>query len=369
MVMTAPKQELSGAVRPTLVDGDIHTTFASREALKKYLSPRWHEYADQYGGWGYDGSNYPKDGLNGGSRGDSVPPEGGPPGSSLSFLREQLLDEWGIDLAINNPLGHSQKNRHPEYLAALCSATNDWQLAEWTEPEPRIKASIAVPSDYGELAAREIDRLGPNPNYVQVLMSIRTAEPLGRPHYWPIYEAAERHGLPIGIHFGGHSGHPITGTGWPSYYYEYHSGMSQSFQSQVISFIYEGVFERFPNLKMVLIEGGFAWLPPLTWRLDAHWKRLRRDVPHIKRLPSETVRDHIWLTTQPVEEPHRPEQFLELLEQGNLYDRLMFATDYPHWDFDAPSDVLPKIAMPDGFEQKLMYETALGFYRLPDAPR
>jgi uncharacterized protein len=145
--------------------------------------------------------------------------------------------------------------------------------------------------------------------------------------------------------------------------------MSQSFQSQVISFIYEGVFERFPNLKMVLIEGGFAWLPPLTWRLDAHWKRLRRDVPHIKRLPSETVRDHIWLTTQPVEEPHRPEQFLELLEQGNLYDRLMFATDYPHWDFDAPSDVLPKIAMPDGFEQKLMYETALGFYRLPDAPR
>ena len=78
------------------------------------------------------------------------------------------------------------------------------------------------------------------------------------------------------------------------------------------------------------------------------------------------IHEHIWLTTQPMEEPDRPEHFLELLEQGNLYDRLMFATDYPHWDFDAPSDALPKIKLPDGFEQKLMFENALGFYRLPE---
>jgi uncharacterized protein len=366
MVMTATRPESSGAVRPTLVDGDIHTTFASSAVAKKYLSPRWHEYYDQYGKFGYQGFTYPKDTPNA-ARHDAFPPEGGPPGSSLPFLREQLLDEWGIDMAINNPLTHSQLNRNPGFSEALCRAINDWQLAEWTEPEPRIKASITVPAEYGEAAAREIDRLGPNSNYVQVLMSIRTVEPLGRPKYWPIYEAAERHGLPIGIHFGGHGGHAITGTGAPSYYFEYHSGMSQSFQSQVISLIYEGVFERFPNLKMVMIEGGFAWLPPLAWRLDSHWKRLRRDLPHLTRLPSEVIHDHIWLTTQPMEEPDRPEYFVELLEQGNLYDRLMFATDYPHWDFDAPSDALPKIKLPDGFEQKLFFENALGFYRLPDA--
>jgi predicted TIM-barrel fold metal-dependent hydrolase len=67
-----------------------------------------------------------------------------------------------------------------------------------------------------------------------------------------------------------------------------------------------------------------------------------------------------------MEEPDRPEQFVELLEQGNLYDRLMFATDYPHWDFDAPSDALPKVKLPDGFEQKLFFENALNFYRLPE---
>ena len=78
------------------------------------------------------------------------------------------------------------------------------------------------------------------------------------------------------------------------------------------------------------------------------------------------IHDHIWLTTQPIEEPERPEQFAEMLEQGNLYDRLMFATDYPHWDFDAPSDALPKTKLPDGFEQKLFFENALNFYRLPE---
>jgi len=61
MVSTLSRAETAGAVRPTLVDGDIHTTFASPAVLKKYLSPRWHDYHDQYGGWGYHGSNYPKD--------------------------------------------------------------------------------------------------------------------------------------------------------------------------------------------------------------------------------------------------------------------------------------------------------------------
>src|SRR3712207_2123233 len=136
---TAPTNQ--GAVAPTLIDGDIHTTFASSEVLLKYLPRTWHRHHEQFGSWTNAWSAYPKESQNA-ARIDAWPPEGGPPGSSLPFLREQLLDEWGIDLAINNPLGHSQKNRHPGYLAALCSATNDWQLAEWTEPEPDRKSVV-----------------------------------------------------------------------------------------------------------------------------------------------------------------------------------------------------------------------------------
>ena len=177
-----------------------------------------------------------------------------------------------------------------------------------------------------------------------MLLLIRTAEPLGRRKYWPIYEAAVEHGLPVGIHFGGWGGGPITGR-LGSFYIEDHGGMATAFQAQVTSFVFEGVFEQFPELKIVLIEGGFAWLPPLMWRLDRAWEQLRaRGRRTLDRLPSEIIREHVWLTTQPMEEPPRRQDFPALLEQIGMDDRLMFATDYPHWDFDAPDRALPSVA-------------------------
>jgi predicted TIM-barrel fold metal-dependent hydrolase len=95
------------------------------------------------------------------------------------------------------------------------------------------------------------------------VLEARTAEPLGRRKYWRLYEAAVRHDLPVAIHFGALGGWPITGVGHPSFYIEYHAGQLTTYQDQVISLVVEGVFERFPTLKIVLIEGGFGWLPPL----------------------------------------------------------------------------------------------------------
>ena len=79
--------------------------------------------------------------------------------------------------------------------------------------------------------------------------------------------------------------------------------MVQAFESQVISLVCEGTFVKFPELRIVLIEGGFAWLPALMWRLDRSWRILHSEVPHLRRLPSEYIREHFWMTTQPMEEP------------------------------------------------------------------
>ena len=126
--------------------------------------------------------------------------------------------------------------------------------------------------------------------------------------------------------------------------------------------VLEGVFERFPKLRVVIIEGGFAWLPPLAWRLDKVWSKLRAETPHLKRLPSEYIRDHIWLTTQPMEEPENPRHLHDVMEWIG-WDKLLFATDYPHWDYDDPARALP-IHLPEERRQNFFLNNALKLYGL-----
>ena len=355
--------------RPTkypVIDGDIHPTLASPRALDQYfLTDEWRQYHQTIGGRGFTGTNVPRTYPNA-ARVDAYPPNGGPAGSDLDFLRLQLLDAWDIEYGILQPLMGAASMRNLEYSAALSSAINEWQIAEWLIPEPRLRSGLVIPYENGPMSVAEIERRGSYPGFVQLMMAMRTNEPLGRPKYWPIYEAAEALGLPLGIHVGGMGGMPLSGSGWPSYYIEDHTGQSTAFQTQVSSFIFEGIFERFPKLKVVLIEGGFAWVPSLAWRMDAAWSKLRGEVPRLRRKPSEYFAEHFWLTTQPMEEPPVPHQFVQQLEQAPwLQDKLMFATDYPHWDFDAPDACLPQTELPDGFEEKLMCGNARTLYRLP----
>ncbi|HET9222928.1 MAG TPA: amidohydrolase family protein [Roseiflexaceae bacterium] len=362
MTAILAQEQTRPATHTAVIDCDIHNTMPSHETLARYLPERWRRQLAGYGLRFYAlGAYYPRLNPNA-ARTDAWPP-GGIPGSDLEFMREQLLDAWGIEYGILNPLYLAGEQPNPAYSEALAQGLNEWQIAEWLEPEPRLRASLVVPYEDGQLAAAEIDRHGADPRFVQVLLVARTREPLGRRKYWPMYEAAVRHDLPIGIHFGGAGGWPITGAGWPSFYIEDHCGMPQAFQAQIISLVCEGVFEQFPTLKIVLIEGGFAWLPPLMWRLDRSWRRLREEVPHLRRAPSEYIREHFWLTTQPIEEPSKPAYFEQLLEQLDMNDRLMFATDYPHWDFDAPDLAIPA-NLRATLRRNIMAENARRFYRL-----
>ena len=136
----------------------------------------------------------------------------------------------------------------------------------------------------------------------------------------------------------------------------------QSKEALVTSLVSEGVFEHLPNLRVALVEGGFAWLPSLSWRLDKHYKRLREEVPHLKMLPSEYIRQNIWVTTQPIEEPEHPEDLIATCEWIG-WDRIMFSTDYPHWDQDDPRYAF-KVKVPEKEKRMLYRDNALSFYNL-----
>ncbi|MGH2459484.1 MAG: amidohydrolase family protein, partial [Chloroflexota bacterium] len=281
-----------------------------------------------------------------------------------AFTSKQLLDEWNVAYAVLNPLTPGASQLDPEFSAALCTAVNDWQIAEWLDFDPRFRASIQLPFEDPPRAVAEIRRLAHDRRFVQVQFSGRPHEPMGRRKYWPIYEACVEHGLAVMSHAFGSYGQPITGTGWPSFYLDDHVGPAQAIQANVISMVAEGVFEHFPTLSFVSAENGFAWLPSLCWRLDSAWHLLKAEVPHLTRLPSEYVHEHLWVCTQPMEEPPRPRHFSHLLEHfGPSADRIVFASDYPHWDADDPDEAFP-IALPAELARKIYFENAAKLYGL-----
>src|SRR3981081_1673209 len=288
---TGAESASSVGVKTAIADCDIHPARATATELYPYLARRWHAHLETYGKHAYqgmmEGPPYPKAQPNA-SRRDAYPPEGAAQGSSLWCMQKQHLDPNNVELGVLNPLATGQGLRNQDLAAALATAINDWQIDKWTSKDSRLKGSVVVANEDGPAAAAEIRKRAGDKNFVQGMLLSRNVEPLGQRRYWPIYEAAEEAGLPVGVHAFGFGGNPITASGWPRFYIEEMVGHSQCQQTALASIVLEGGFERHPKLKMVMIEAGFGWAPSLSWRLDKSWQRLRGEVPHLTRPPSET---------------------------------------------------------------------------------
>jgi predicted TIM-barrel fold metal-dependent hydrolase len=343
-----PTTEL--AAPPTgyrLIDCDVHQLPPDEEALFPFLPRR---YVDQIKDFGSMLPKFSYTNIPGkGARLDlwEQYPDVGNPAFSPEVAVEAHLDKYGVDLAILTG-GPYAAGVHPDadYASAYCRAYNDWTAATWLQADARFRASIHISPLDPLLAVAEIRRLAPNPRFVQVLMAAGARLPFGNRFYDPIYAACEELGLPVASHFGGEgmgvSG-PPTAAGHPTYYLEMRSARAQMAMAHLASLICEGTFEKFPGFKFLFVEQGFYWVPGFLWQIDADWKSLREYTPWVKRLPSEYVQSHVRFSTQPMIDPPRRKDIATFMDWMHADQLLVFASDYPHFDWDEPAGFLSEL--------------------------
>jgi len=343
------------------IDTDVHNDLPSYAELKPFLAKEWHPWIES-GGPAFAARAYANTGS--GRMDDAVREEDGLCAGDPEWVIQQLLTKYRIDLGVlTGTMTGASVQHNARFCAALTSAYNDWTLAKWVRPYPCFKGSILVAPQDPEAAAREIRRLGREPGMVQVLMASAARIPYGNRLYWPLYRAAVAHDLPVAIHVGAEGtglANPPTSVGYPSSYLEFHTDHSQTMMGHCVSLVAEGVFAQFPTLRFGFIEGGICWAPYVLGRLDRLYPALRAEVPYLKKLPSEYVLGHCYFSTQPIEEPDDHAHLLRMLAMLRAEETVIFASDYPHWDFDNPLTAFA--SFPPALRRRIFVDNVLAFY-------
>jgi uncharacterized protein len=353
----------SGSSTDTLlIDTDVHESLRSPMDLVPYLDGHWQEYCKQAGSLRLPGATLPY----------AKPPhlparqdwkiEDGSFAADSDVVARHLFDDLGITTAIlNNFLHLGTRPCSPDYNAAIARAYTAWQIEHWLEKDSRFRGSVYVVPHDPAAAVKEIDHWAEHPGIVQVFLPLVTDLEYGDPHYRPIFEAAVRNDLVVTLHHGSFTESSVGWAGWPRYFIQWHNtAQIHAIQNQVTSLVCNGVFDRYPSLKVVFLEGGVGWLPAFIWRFDQQYRELRWEIPWVKRLPGEYIRDNVRFATQPMGDL-TADQFRQLVEMSETERVFLFSTDYPHYDADTAGVVLPR-TLPKELLRRVRYQNALETY-------
>ncbi len=374
--MTSKESTLKGRAPKNkdfpVVDVDVHI-HESPAALAPYCEMPWrktlemladvpHRYLD-IPMFGPNMAVWPAFPESGGDRRKTV--------TSAAQMRGDL-DDLGIDIGVLFPdhfLMHAAL-RQTDYAVAVARAYNRWLVDEWLGEDNGLVGVVLAPHHDPPAAAAEIRRYASHRNIVGIYLPTSCVEPLyGNRRYDPVYEAAQETGLPVMLHSvtALHPVFPFNLQGFDTVFAAHVVAHPFSLISNLVSMIETGVPARFPDLKIVFTEGGVGWVPWIMLRLDKEYGERRRDVPFLTERPSAYIRK-MYFATQPIEEPEHLRDMATLLSLFGGEDSVLFASDWPHHDFDHPSKVL-QIPISDEAQRKIMGGNALRLFGLKETAR
>lgn len=345
-----------------LVDGDVHPALnAPISAVLEYLPRAWREKFDYLGEIPLAASplefNYLLGSYVVGK--DTLGRMTFPDRPDVEAFTGEVFGQGGADVGqmiVPEVVTHSYPARNAEIGVHLAGAFNDYVLDQWVVDERLRYALVVFPGDPAAAAA-EIRRHGDDRRVSSVWLPTSDVR-FGAPGFNPVYEAALEFGLPI-------ISHPAASAvmASPEMAFEGRASAPAGVWANIASLVAAGVFERYRELRFVFFESGFTWLDAMVRRMDAGWRAGGDRLPALERAPNEIVREHVRISTQPIDDDRDASELCRLIEESDLLgDVLVYGSNFPRQG--AASAASAFAGLSDETRRKIMAENAKAVLRL-----
>ena len=280
-------------------------------------------------------------------------------------LGERWMDAMGVDYSCLFPTGMLNIGLHPqkEMEVDLCWAYNRW-LTEKVLPESngRFYSALCLPFSDPEASLRHVETFGHRKGVSGFMVTTVRNIQVNDNGLIKVYRAMEERGLSLSFHSGPNWNEPVFRA--CNRFLSVHAlGFSFYNILHCTNWVINGMGERFPNLPVIWIEAGLAWIPFLMQRLDHEYMMRPSEAPLLKKKPSDYMRD-MYYSTQPIE--IQDQEAMECtFRMMNAETHLLYASDYPHWDFDLPSTIYDLPFLSKKAKHNILGGTAARLFKLP----
>lgn len=281
----------------------------------------------------------------------------------VTLIRREMK-ALGIDYQVVFPTPMLQLGLNPDTSLEpqLSWAYSRWLTEQILPHEPRVKTLIYLPLHDVEASLRTIEKFADAPGVVGFMVAGAGYRPIYHNSYMPIFAELQERDLPLGFHAIFNS-QDRNFEGMNRFISVHALGFVLPNLVHMVNMIINGIPERFPRLKIIMIESGLAWLPFLAQRLDNEYMMRTSEAPLLTKLPSEYMKENFFYTTQPLETNNL--KALEVtMEMINAKSQLLFSSDYPHWDFNLPSTIIDLPFLDDQTKRNIMGENARKIFKL-----
>lgn len=285
-------------------------------------------------------------------------------GHAFAQIMRRSIDAMGVDYQVIFPTAmlHLGMNPMEDIEIYMARAYCRWLQEKVLPEDKRFIGLVYLPFNDVVESEKIVRDFGSNPQIVGFTICAVRHKPVHHNQYMRLYSMIEETGKPLVFHAGPH---------WddPSF-----SQLNRFISMHALSFVHYNLIhmtnwivnalpERFPKMKVLWVESGLAWVPFLMQRLDHEVLMRPSEAPGLKRMPSEYMQD-MYYTSQPLEQWDQ-KMLQATMEKMKAETQLLYASDWPHWDFDPPGSIANLSFLPKQAKANILGLNAARLFNLP----